>query len=99
MLVTIDTQRSAGLVCATLHQHLEDRGAKGVSVTLVDAGLTEMPMGKYKGRLLTDVPGEYWDHIMGESWIESWPLLVDWYLKNQDKISYAEDIPRGHDPT
>lgn len=45
------------------------------------------PFGKYKGTPMEKVPGTYLDWLMGQDWIDSWPVVIEYIERNQAVIN------------
>lgn len=54
---------------------------------------TVMPWGKWKGRRMEDVPGDYLHWLIEQSWVAKWPGLHAYLKKNADTIyEQAQDL-------
>ena len=90
MLVTIDSKKSPGLVATNLQNILEEKGAKGVEVMLVECEIT-MPFGEHKGKSIEEVPAKYLDWLRGEEWVARYPLIVQYLQDNKQHIDWELD--------
>lgn len=50
-----------------------------------------MPFGKYVGYHMKDVPAKYLDWLIGQTWINEWPDVEAYIIKNKDTIDKEID--------
>lgn len=44
------------------------------------------PFGKYRGVAMEKVPADYLDWVVGQTWIDKWPAVVEYVERNRKLI-------------
>lgn len=50
-----------------------------------------MPFGRYKGKKMQDVPGTYLGWLGEQDWIDKWPLVKAYIIKNKKVLDWETD--------